>query len=214
MQTHFEIFLASEAFYLLPQKAIFRPLKKELLISDIHLGKATHFRKNGIPMPAESQIKDLKSLEFLLRYWKPETVIILGDLFHSNFNKEWWWFKAFLKEYCAVNFVLVKGNHDILKNEVYEGTNLKTIKVIEEEDFIFSHEPINDSKKINFCGHIHPGIQISGIAKQSIKLPCFYFDNNQFILPAFGHLTGLYILPKKENAVYYLISNNTIFKYD
>ncbi len=214
MQSHYEIVLASEAFYLLPQKAIFRPLKKQLLLSDIHLGKATHFRKNGIPMPAESQLKDLDTLQFLLRFWKPETVIILGDLFHSDFNKEWWWFKTFVKEHSIINFILVKGNHDILKNEVYKVSNLTTEKIIEEENFVFSHEPIDNIKKINFCGHIHPGINISGIAKQSAKLPCFFFSNNQFVLPAFGHLTGLHILQKKENAVYYLVSNNAIFKYN
>ena len=35
---------------LLPLRALFIPATKELLICDIHLGKAEYFQQNGIPL--------------------------------------------------------------------------------------------------------------------------------------------------------------------
>src|SRR4051794_39447624 len=96
--SYLEIFLAAEPFYLLPQKAVYRPLQKQLILSDIHLGKASHFRKKGLALPAQSHLKDIDALHFLLNSWKPETVLILGDLFHSDYNREWLWFKSLLMQ--------------------------------------------------------------------------------------------------------------------
>src|SRR5688500_16494176 len=41
-----------------------------------------------------------------------------------------------------------------------------------------------------FSGHIHPGISIRGLAKQSLHFPCFYFTDNYCVLPAFSRFTG------------------------
>jgi len=40
------------------------------------------------------------------------------------------------------------------------------------------------------CGHIHPGISLSGRARQHLTLPCFAFGDKQAILPSFGTFTG------------------------
>lgn len=207
-----EIILAGEVFYLLPEKAMFRPRKNQLILSDVHLGKATHFRKQGIALPANSHLKDLDKLRFLLNTWKPASVLILGDLFHSDYNNEWLLFKLLLKEYSLVKFILTEGNHDILKDNNYEIKNLLKIKMLEEDHFIFSHHPLNKIDKINFCGHIHPGIKIKGMAKQFVKLPCFYFNGGCFILPAFGDLTGLHLLEYKEEASYFLVKPGEVIK--
>lgn len=207
-----EIFLKDEPFLLLPQKAIYRPLKQQLILSDVHLGKATHFRKQGIPMPAQSHLKDLDKIHYLLNTWKPATLVILGDLFHSDYNREWLWFKSLVMEFSSVEFILVEGNHDILPESAYEMPNLIKLHLLEEEHFIFSHHPLQDTLKINFCGHLHPGVRIDGRARQSMKLPCFYYNNRHFILPAFGNLTGLFMLEQEESSCYYLVANDRVIK--
>ena len=53
------------------------------------MGKAGHFRKNGIPITKKVHIADLQILHDLLIEHKPEEVILLGDLFHSSHNNEW-----------------------------------------------------------------------------------------------------------------------------
>jgi DNA ligase-associated metallophosphoesterase len=207
-----EIQLAEETFYLLPQKAMYRPLKRQLILSDIHLGKASHFRKQGIAMPLQSHLKDIDMLHFLLSTWEPLSLLILGDLFHSSYNKEWLWFKALLMEHPRVQFILVEGNHDILNNELYTQPNLLKVKTLEEEKLIFSHHQLEEYRKLNISGHVHPGIQLHGLAKQSMKLPCFYHNGKHFILPAFGSLTGLCFLEREDASDYYLIVNSGIVR--
>ncbi|MES2568078.1 MAG: ligase-associated DNA damage response endonuclease PdeM [Bacteroidota bacterium] len=207
-----EIKLQGESFYLLPQRAMYRPSKKQLILSDIHLGKAGHFRKQGIALPMQSHLKDIDTLQFLLKLWHPSTVLILGDLFHSTYNKEWLLFKSLLTGFEQIRFVLVEGNHDILDKEEYLLPNLSTVKVVEDSKFIFSHHQLPDPQKLNISGHVHPGIQLFGIAKQSIRLPCFYSGKTHFILPAFGHLTGIHLLEREDESDYYLIVEDGIVR--
>ena len=211
--TH-NISLCGELFVLLPQKGIYRPEKQQLIISDVHLGKATHFRKKGFPMPLQSHLRDLDTLQFLIKQCKPLSVLILGDLFHSDYNNEWLWFKALLMEHPTIQFILIAGNHDILKDEHYNSiSNLVTLNILEEEDIIFSHEPIKNPGKLNFCGHLHPGFRIYGKARQSEKLPCFYVNKTHVILPAFGHLTGLFLMEEQRDAFYYLVTGERILAH-
>lgn len=210
---HLEIELSGETLYLLPQKAVYRPALRQLILSDLHLGKTSHFRKKGIALPQQGLLRDLDTLNFLLNTWKPQTVLLLGDLFHSHYNREWLWFKALLMEHPHVQFILVEGNHDILDDKHYALKNLVKTELLEDAHFIFSHHPLEDAGKINFCGHLHPGFRIYGMARQAEKLPCFYFNGAHFILPAFGHLTGLYILDKEEKSCYYLVTGTRVIAY-
>lgn len=212
MIPYLEIFLNSERFLLLPQKALYRPHYRQLILGDIHLGKATHFRKQGIPMPAQSHLKDIDTMHYLLDTWKPETVMILGDLFHSEYNKEWLWFQSLLMYYPTTQFILVEGNHDILPLASYELPNLLKIGQVQELDLIFSHYPLNKPEKFNICGHIHPGIRLTGDARQSVSLPCFYKNKTHLILPAFGDLTGLKLLEREEDSEYFLVYENRVMK--
>ena len=148
MIKHLQIELAGEQIYLLPQKAIYRPGKNQLVVSDVHLGKAAHFRQHGLPLPQHSFMRDLDLLHFLINRLQPQSVLFLGDLFHSHLNREWLWFKAFLRYYDTIQFILIEGNHDILPEDSYRMANLKKFDLLEEESFIFSHEPC-DFEKIN-----------------------------------------------------------------
>ncbi len=95
---------------------------------------------------------------------------------------------------------------------MYNISNLSKVDIIEEDDFIFSHHPLTGNKKLNICGHIHPGLILVGTAKQSIKLSCFYLSETHLILPAFGNLTGLQLLEQEENSKYYLIANKKVIE--
>lgn len=212
MTAHTEIFIQGEPFVLLPQKAVFRPEFKQLILGDLHLGKTTHFRKQGIPLPPQSYLRDLDTLHYLLDTWQPRLVILLGDVFHSDYNREWLWFKSLLTTYPHIRFILVEGNHDILSPELYDIPNLLKLAYIEESTLIFTHRPVEQPAKLNICGHIHPGIQLTGYARQSVKLPCFYKSRTHFVLPAFGNLTGLKLLEQERDAEYYLVSGNRIIK--
>ena len=207
-----KIVLNNKEFVLLYQKALYEPNEKLLVIADVHLGKALHFRKQGIPLPAAAQQGDYAALRLLFETIKPEIVYFLGDLFHSAINNDWHSFCDLVNDFKQIRFVLVKGNHDLIDTNLFQQLCITVVENIEEEYLIYSHEPLKKipNGKINICGHIHPGIVLSGAGKQSIKLPCFYFLNQLFILPAFGVLTGLYPLQKKNGAKIYGVLSDTV----
>ncbi|MEM7297667.1 MAG: ligase-associated DNA damage response endonuclease PdeM [Bacteroidota bacterium] len=182
-----EIEIRGEKLLLLPQRALFWPKSKSLIVSDIHLGKAGHFRKHGIPISRKIHLTDLAILEELILEYNPKEVILLGDLFHSSENTEWTDFLRFLKIYENINFVLVEGNHDIL--DEYP-SSLKVISILEREPFSFTH--IKEGHRLfNISGHIHPGVRIRGKARQGMTMPCFWFTEEHAIIPAFGQFTGI-----------------------
>lgn len=210
-----EVIIGQEKFELLSEKAIFRVKDGTLIIADLHLGKVQHFRKNGIYIPPISAQKDYEILKQLIYNYKPLRIILLGDLFHSSHNYEWALFCDFVNTFKHIEFVLVLGNHDILEKQHYENVCLKLIQdTMEEGDLILSHYPMKDvpTRKINFAGHIHPGIALHGKGKQRIQLPCFYLHNNQLILPAFGSLTGLHLIDRMKEAKVYVIAENKVIE--
>ena len=211
MQSTIEI--AREEIVISAEKALFWPAKKILVIADAHLGKAAHFRKNGIALPLAMVQKDLDRLQGLLDTFQPETVLFLGDLFHSQPNVEWNWFGDWLSRNTHVTFELVLGNHDrdLQQHEVHKMLQTSTEKEI--GPFVFTHEPLEQphATLYNICGHIHPGVRLSGKGGQHLRLPCFWFGEKQGILPAFGNLTGA--VPLKGKAKIYAIAQNQLFTW-
>ncbi len=180
--------------HLLKEKAIWSPELKSLFLSDLHFGKAAHFRKSGIPIPEPIHDEDLLKIEQLISNYQPEHFYFLGDLFHSDWNDQWESLNSFLRNFKETVFHLVKGNHDILDLGSYSSSNFEIHPhPIQLGKLFLSHEPQKEipAGLINLCGHIHPGVRLVGKGRQSLRLPCFYLHDNQLILPAFGNFTGL-----------------------
>jgi uncharacterized protein len=202
-----------QQFYFSPQRCVFWENEKTLIISDLHLGKTGHFRKEGINVPQNIYKEDLHHLFSAIQHFNATQIIIVGDMFHSVANKELNLFSKWRKDFKQIQFILVKGNHDILgdvwykENEIIVYHNELTIKGIS-----FCHDGAIGDKEFTFTGHIHPGVKIKGMGKQSLNLPCFYLTANQCILPAFGRFTGLKIMESKKNNEIYAIANQSIFK--
>lgn len=181
--------IKDQTLCLLPEKAIFWEEKKLLIIADLHLGKAGHFRKSGIPVSDLVHSKDILTLEKLIQTHKPMEVVLLGDLFHSDHNQGWEIFKRWLKSKSPLNFKLVLGNHDVLDFSNYRISNLEVMEELNLEPFNFTHIP-EDHELYNIAGHIHPAVKLRGKAKQSVRIPCYYFGKQNGIIPAFGNFTG------------------------
>jgi DNA ligase-associated metallophosphoesterase len=203
--------LKGEELKLLPEKAIYWPSQKTLLLADAHLGKIRHFRKSGIAIPGKAGYRNLLHLQNMLSAFKPDRVIFLGDLFHSEMNFEWLEFKALLDKFKELSFVLIQGNHDILHEQSYSQFEV-IYTPLELGPFILSHEPLEkDQKLYNLCGHIHPGVRMLGQARQSMRLPCFYFGASQGILPAFGIFTGLHLVKPEKNDKIFVIAGSQVY---
>ena len=189
-----EITIKGEQLLLLPEKAIYWKKRRLLILSDLHLGKAGHFRKHGIPISRKVHLSDLARLHQLISRKEPKEIILLGDLFHSFKNKEWEDFIRFIEVFDHLPFTLVKGNHDILSDYP---SKLKVVDRLFLDPFSFSHQK-ETSDFFNISGHLHPGFRINGHARQGITVPCFYFSKGHGILPAFGHFTGIKKVRKVE----------------
>ena len=200
--------IAEELFELSIHKALYWKQKKTLICGDLHIGKVAHFRKNGIQVPAAARMDTLERLGACLEEYRPERLLILGDLFHSSHDAEWEEFGTFLGKYHDFSVVLIIGNHDRLHNQHYENYNIHTVHTpLLEAPFIFSHEPLTEVEipqgMINMHAHIHPGVQLQGKGHQRIKLPCLHWQNNQITIPAFGGFTGKHIIqPNKTDQVW------------
>src|SRR6188474_2502174 len=110
----------NNTFLLSAGRCVFWEEEKALILSDLHLGKTGHFRKSGIAVPQAIFKEDMQRLVTLLQHFKPLQVIIIGDMFHSDANKEHDFFLKWRKDFAQLSFRLVKGNHDILEAQWYE----------------------------------------------------------------------------------------------
>ncbi len=200
-----------DTFLLSANRTVFWEDEKAMILSDLHLGKSGHFRKSGIAIPQTVFKEDMQRLLAEVKYFNPKQLIIVGDLFHSGMNKE---HELFLRWRTDMNaeIHLIKGNHDILKNEWYEAAAMTVHKKhLSIRNFTFTHdinECENGPEQYCFSGHIHPGIHMRGVGKLSVNLPCFYFAKDHAVLPAFGKFTGTYPMkPVAGDAVFVLVEN-------
>ncbi len=201
--------LCGENLLLLPEKAIFWQEKRYLLLADLHLGKARHFRKNGFAVPDSE--KNFQLLSKLIRHFQPEKVLFLGDLFHSDYNLALDHLAAFMQQH-PTHYELVIGNHDILSAENYARLGMQLTEGHRQEGpFCLCHEPMASEKAYVLSGHIHPGVRLQGAGRQSLRLPCYFFGEKQAILPAFGSFTGLHVLqPKAKDKVFVILENEVL----
>jgi len=208
------ITIRNQQLALLPQKALFWPDKKYLILSDLHLGKTGHFRKSGIAAPGKANLKNLDRLSKLIDFSEPQKLIILGDLFHSSANREWFQFEEWRKTLPDLNIVLVSGNHDQLHTSFYRSADIEVIDRMELGDFLLVHDAADlqeKSDKTIISGHIHPGVKLKGKGKQRLRLPCFSVSDQEIILPAFGEFTGLHIIqPDESRKLFPVVENRVI----
>lgn len=226
-------------FWLSPFRCIYWEQQKMLIMADLHLGKLGHFRKNGFAIPG-GENRDLYQLEETITLFKPDQLVIIGDMFHSKLNHEIDQFSIWKKNY-HLKMILVKGNHDLLPQTWYDDNNIELRQEYIVDNYGFIHDLggennsklTNDEKRVlgmknsskqlfsnkltpeapyYFTGHLHPGVNIIGRSKERVTLPCFYFGAQFAILPAFSHLAGVSIIKSTKNADVYAILNDGLIQ--
>ena len=141
--------ILNNTFLLSVERCIFWEEKKILIVSDLHLGKTGHFRKSGIAIPQAVFKEDMQCLVTQLQTFKPQQLIIIGDMFHSESNKEHDFFLKWRKDFASLPIHLIKGNHDILQEEWYSLAEITLHKCeLAIDNFIFVHD-INDCTVTN-----------------------------------------------------------------
>ena len=199
-----------EVLTFLPERALWREHGKQLMVSDLHLGKAEVFQAHGIPLPSDGDQGTLNALLDLCTRYRPEMLFILGDLIHGRLGLTPR-LRAILRSLgelagCPVH--LIGGNHD--RSCRIEG--LKQHPSSRLGSLWLSHEPETqpaEARLLNVCGHIHPVASI-GQGCDRLRVPCFAYaaEPQHLLIPAFGELTGGHPCDKRYKK--WLVADNAV----
>lgn len=210
-----EIDCAGECLQLLPEKAVYWPRTKTLIVADLHFGKPAAFRKSGIAVPENTTADDLARLDKILGATGSERLIILGDFFHAAAGLQVEMMQA-VEEWCKkqsqLQRILVLGNHDKRAGRPPDCWNIEIAEASRAEfPFLFCHEPKESSGGYVLSGHIHPAISLPEKFGGGIRAPCFCFAQRCAILPAFGSFTGMRnIEPRQGDRIFAVDSDEII----
>jgi DNA ligase-associated metallophosphoesterase len=216
--TFHEFTVKGQSLCLCSERSIFWETEKSLIVSDLHFGKTGHFRKAGIAVPQSVFKEDIQRLVAQIQYFKPNTLIVVGDMFHSSANKELDLFSRWRDDFPGLNIHLVKGNHDVLNKNWYRRAGIEVYEpTLTVSGFCFQHDPgacgtDDEADHYVFSGHIHPGITLNGAGRQTLRFPCFYFTESYCVLPAFSRFTGTVSVDFKDDDVVFAIVNNSLVR--
>jgi DNA ligase-associated metallophosphoesterase len=210
-----EIEVAGESLVLLPEKAIFWKRNSALFLSDLHLAKDGHFRRNGFAVPANLSGATLQRLTSLVEKWHPRTIYFLGDLFHSEYNNKVELLHDWHKQHSDIKMVLISGNHDVLDTSVYAALQLEVVAdTLHLPPFELVHEPPEQPLpgRYYLCGHIHPAFRLAGKGRQSLRLPCFWMGQQVGVLPAFGTFTGSKVIQANKPDRVFVVAEDQVVR--
>lgn len=202
--------MAGQDLWLMPERAVYWPSRRWLLVADTHWGKCQTFRDAGSALPAGPLEADLERLRAAAMRVKPERVVVLGDLVHGHSSlaegmdgliQEW-------RPTLPCDLALVPGNHDrVVTNPRTPGLLERwgielLLPHVEIGGVSLTHEPPVIASGATLCGHVHPAVRMRGRG-ESMKLPCFWHnvECQALVLPAFsGFVDGATVQPNPGDA--------------
>lgn len=219
MQNATSLELGGHQLQILPDRTVYWPAERALLLADLHLGKATHFRKHGVYLPGDVIQKELWRLRQSILKDDLDTVYILGDLFHASYNHEWPLFVQLMREHTHLRWVLLKGNHDVLGRGTYEEAGFEVVDDrLSVGNMILAHKPeavatLADDQ-FAIVGHIHPGYVLGAKGLPGkVQMPCSWLSDRRLVLPAWGSFTGLDIVQPKAGDRLFLLTENAVWPH-
>lgn len=192
LENSFKIFISDEELTLLPFKAIYFEKHRTLLVSDIHLNKVSHFKNSPVSLQDGLAETDMVLLDKILNALNVNELFVLGDLFPKNSNYDIRLFAAWRENHNNLEINLVKEEGFISSDEIYSNFEIRVHrKYCLWNKFLFTHKPLEKDVVLSgcdyvFCGFVNPEININGKGKPLQNLPCYFFNEKQCILPAFG----------------------------
>jgi metallophosphoesterase superfamily enzyme len=141
--------------------------KKNLIVTDIHIGFESNMASNEIFIGKNSTIHEtIQELSDIIDSEKPDSVILLGDIKSSikNISKNEWdevplFFKK-TREKCDV--ILIPGNHDAnIQRLVPDNITMISSTGMVEENILLTHGHTLPSENFShvdkiIIGHLHP----------------------------------------------------------
>ena len=190
-----QIEVGGESLWLLPERAVYWPARRTLLIADPHFGKAATFRASGIPVPTGTTIDAVTRLKALTARTSATCLIFLGDFLHAREGRSPQLLAELVRwrDGCReLELILVRGNHDRHAGDPPAEMTVECVNApYLVAPFVLTHHPVRHDDGYVIAGHVHPGVRLKGSGRQYLRLPCFTFGAATAVLPAFGDFTGL-----------------------
>ena len=211
--------LSGEGLWLLPEKAVYWPARRTLIVSDLHIGKAAAFRAAGVPVPEQTTTATLDRLTRAVERTGAKRILCLGDLLHAPSGRTAAALEAvaaWRARHAELGIVLVRGNHDTRSGDPPAEWAIECVDEPWEDDsadespFTLRHKPGTTEGRYTLAGHIHPAITLDGAGRQRLTLPCFHFGPQLGILPAFGEFTGTALMRREAGDRVYVVAGERV----
>lgn len=209
------ITVQGEDLRLLPERAVYWPAQRTLIIADPHFGKAAAFRAAAVPVPAGTTADNLARLDAALARTNAERLICLGDLFHARAGRTQTTLDAigaWRQQHAELELVLVRGNHDQRAGDPPASWRIRCVDEPATHDppFVWRHAPMPDAAGYVLAGHLHPAVHLRGPGRQGMPLACFWFRRKYGVLPAFGDFTGTARVRLRPGDLVYVLAGDEI----
>jgi DNA ligase-associated metallophosphoesterase len=204
-----------EELLLLAERAACWTRAGTLLVADSHWGKAATLRAAGIPVPRGTTADGIARLDTMLDRTRAHRVVFLGDFLHAREGRAAATLDA-LRQWRArrgeVEMLVVRGNHDRRAGDPPAELGIACVDgPVVEPPFVFTHHPGLSDDGYVLGGHLHPGVDLVGPARQRERLPCFWLGAGGGVLPAFGDFTGLWpVTPAHGDRVFVIAGSQVV----
>jgi uncharacterized protein len=207
--------VCGEELVLLPERALLWSRAATIVVADPHWGKAATFRGAGLPVPHGTTRDGLARLDAVVDRAGAKRIIFLGDFLHAREGRAPATLdsiRAWRDSHRGLEMVLVRGNHDRAAGDPPAGMGIACADApVVEAPFVFAHYPVVSDAGYVLAGHLHPGVALTGLARQYERLPCFWFGAAYGVLPAFGDFTGLArVAPGPEDRVFVVTGSEVV----
>lgn len=169
--------------------ALYWPAQRTLLVSDLHLEKASAFASSGQMLPPYDSLSTLHEVGALVTLYRPERIVSLGDNFHDDEGEMRLAADAasLLTQLIAqTDWIWITGNHDRKLEARWGGRSVAEIML---SGILLRHEAERGEQSPEISGHFHPKYR-QQLRGRLVSRRCFVKGPRKLIMPAFGVLTG------------------------
>lgn len=206
--------VAGEQLVLLPDRAVWLPERRMVIVADLHWGKAAAFRAAFVPIPTGTTASDLSRLTRVLHDTDATSLVVLGDLLHARAGRHVDTLAeigAWRDSHEAIEMTLVRGNHDAHAGDPPASLRITCVDApFAIGPFIGVHEPQEHPDGYVLAGHLHPCVSVRGRGRQHARLTAFVFGPRGGVLPAFSSFTGTGMYERSEQDTLFVIADRDV----
>lgn len=179
-----------------PSGALWWPAERCLVFADLHFEKGSaSAARGGALLPPYDSRTNLARIEAVLRFFRPDRVICLGDSFHDReaparlAAEEQRRLRSLV---AAHDWLWITGNHDPELPHWLGGSSAAELRL---GRLVFRHEPVRDEAGLpraeagEIVGHYHPKARVQ-VRGRAFSRRCFATDGGRLVMPAFGAYAG------------------------